>query len=209
MTNKDKEQLIKKYERTIAYTATRLTSDTDLQDDLKQEGAIGLFLSIDKFDEEKSNNKSQHQYFIMCIRFAMLDYLTKYSRVVKIPKHLFRGNEELRRAQIAVSLDHIIEGDETNDENQSTFAEQLSIENDENKYDEEKLRVIYNQIEQLSPYQQQLFQMYFFEDQSKTDIAATSISGKTVTRQATGQNINGCILKIKQNISKANNIKLG
>ena len=208
LTPKDKENIIKKYEKSIAYAASKLTSDTDLQDDLKQEGSIGLYLALDKWDETKSNNKTQHQFYVMHIRYTMLDYLTKYSRVVKIPKHLFRGNEELRRAHISVSLDHFIDSDETNEDNQSTFAEQLIMDNEEHKYDEEKLRVIKNQINQLSPYQQELFDLYFFQDLSKTEISKTEISGKTVTRQSIGQHINGCIDKIKQNISKTNNIKL-
>ena len=192
-----KENILKKYEKTISYIANRLTYDKELQEDLKQEGTIGLLYAIETYNPLISTNKSQHSYFCDNIRYKMLQYLNDYSRVVRIPRNKYNGDPESRSFNQKVSIDSFYNEDDDN-----SFLDILLLDNNEVEIDEDKLRLIINEIYKLTSYQQKLFKLHFFDGYSKTDLSKMIIDGKKVTRQAVGQAINGCIDKIKNRLNR-------
>jgi RNA polymerase sigma factor (sigma-70 family) len=197
-----KENILKNYEKTISYIASRLTYDKDILDDLKQEGAIGLLYAIDNYNSLISNNKSQHSFFCDNIRYKMLNYLNDYSRTIRTPRNKFNGDPEARNAKQTISIDNVF-----NEEDENSILDIFLLDDNVFEIDEDRLRVIINEIYKLTPYQQKLFKLHFFDGYSKTDLSKMIIDGKRVTRQSIGQTINGCVGKIKTNISK-NKIKL-
>ena len=121
-----KENILKKYEKTISYIANRLTYDKELQEDLKQEGTIGLLYAIETYNPLISTNKSQHSYFCDNIRYKMLQYLNDYSRVVRIPRNKYNGDPESRSFNQKVSIDSFYNEDDDN-----SFLDILLLDNNE------------------------------------------------------------------------------
>lgn len=66
-------------------------------DDLVQEGYLGLFSALDRFDYSQGRDYSK--YFEYGIRTAMREALSKYSRTVRIPRYML---ERIRKIEKAV-----------------------------------------------------------------------------------------------------------
>src|SRR6476620_2040564 len=189
------DNIFKKYEKTISYMASRMTYDKDLQDDLKQEGSIGLLYAIDKYDEDISVNKTQHSFFCDNIRYFMLNYLNDYSRVVRIPRNKYNKDPEMRNFNQKVSIDRVY-SDNEDDEFENNILDIFLLKDEEN-IDEDQLLVVLHHIYKLTTYQQTLFKLHFFDGYSKTDLSKMLIDGKKSSRQNIGQHINSCVEKIK------------
>lgn len=83
---KQYNQLLKQYTRYIEFMAnTWSNGDQEMAKELEQVGRIELYEIMDKIDEEKGD---QTTYVTMMVKYAMKEYLTKYSNIIRIPNHI-------------------------------------------------------------------------------------------------------------------------
>lgn len=83
---KQYNQLLKQYTRYIEFMAnTWSNGDQEMAKELEQAGRIELFEIMNKINEEKGN---QTAYVTTSIKYAMKEYLTNYSRTIRIPAHV-------------------------------------------------------------------------------------------------------------------------
>lgn len=84
MKNKEFLELKKRYDRLIRVTAIKLDIDNTLFPDLYQVGLIALYEAESKYKEEQG---TLHTFIMRYITYEMMDYLTNFSRTVRIPSN--------------------------------------------------------------------------------------------------------------------------
>lgn len=78
------EEVLKKYERYVHVTASRYSINEYQKEELVQAARIATWKAYNKYDSTKGD---MHKYLIVYIKGSMMNYLTTYSRLIKVPAH--------------------------------------------------------------------------------------------------------------------------
>jgi RNA polymerase sigma factor (sigma-70 family) len=99
--NNNRDKLVRKYKLLVMKIAKKYAAILGLQhmeDDLVQEGYIGLLYAIDRFDISKINvdisKNLLYSYARICIDYYIKNFLYKRIRTVRVPKSIIYKKDE-------------------------------------------------------------------------------------------------------------------
>lgn len=183
-TNTEINHLLKLYKRYIITIASSLTTDEYVKTELIQEGEINLYKASINYSEDKGN---LHAYILTYLRYGMLNYLTTYSRTIKIPAnkvHQFKKEGESTHIPM-ISLDKQI----GTEDNTNTLNDLIEDHIEDNSLDDsqELIRALLRQyLSKLKPKWQTILNLRYIEEKSITEISEIlGISKQTIDVQIT------------------------
>ncbi|MFN3411452.1 MAG: sigma-70 family RNA polymerase sigma factor [Exilispira sp.] len=89
------EKILDIFKPIINYLASRFEINPSYKEDLIQEGIIGLYHAVNKYDSEKSNNFGMYAYF--WIKQAISRMADKSSSLIRIPIRKFQKIRKLKK----------------------------------------------------------------------------------------------------------------
>lgn len=155
MTNKEYNELKYKYDRFIRVTAIRLDIDNSMFQELYQVGLIALYEAESKYKEEQG---TFHTFIMRYITYEMMDYLTNFSRTVRIPSNrlIEAKKDDSIQLKTSISINTPINEDYTIED--TLGYEEIDDSLDDNqKLIRSRLR---EEMDKLKPQYQQIIWMY-------------------------------------------------
>ena len=178
-TEKEFEELLKKYENYIKKTAYNQSNDDFMRKELIQQAKINLWLAYQRYDESKGDF---HNYAQSYIRGGILSYINYYSTAYRTPVKQMSENKVERK--VKVDFDFDIE------------EKQEDKEIDDVQY--LQLKAIDRVVSKFSDEEQSLYQLYF-----KNNLAINQISDKMqIPSIVVNQKMSNIRAKIKRGIKK-------
>jgi len=108
-TQSKADELLARYQRTISLLASKYASYTGLdEEDLSQEGIIGLARAARDFEEDRSD--TFHTFAIYKIKDAMREFSSKQADNVKIPQYLQEASRLAIKLQKVMNLAGLVQG---------------------------------------------------------------------------------------------------
>ncbi len=150
--------ILKKYSKYIKTIAISFNKDKYL-DDLFQAGSIGLYRAYETYNKDKGKF---HNYAMRMIKFEMWDFLSEYSRMIRLPNHAVNKilKEELKETYV--------ESFETPINHEKGILSDIIVEN----INEDKDYTLLNEIiNELKPKYRDIVRMYYYEDMNAAQIS--------------------------------------
>jgi RNA polymerase sigma factor (sigma-70 family) len=201
-TSTEIEILLKEYKRYIIKIASTLTNDEYIKQELIQEGEINLYKAHINFNYTEGDF---HPYVISYLRGGMLNYLTTYSRTIKVAANAVH---HINRTE-GLSFNSMLSLDKTiGDEDSSTLGEMVEDHVEDNSLDdiaEAKLGLLRHYIPKLKEQWQTIIKLRYFEEKNYDEIGEHI----NISREAVRQQHDRAITKLQEmfKVEQTNHIK--
>lgn len=147
ITDSEITKLIKEWERYINVVAFSIGGQTDFINDLKSVGQMALIEAYKRYNDNKGDERA---YFTTCIKYQMMDFMTKYSRIIHLPAAKIKEKEdELQIKHKMFNLSKPI--NEDGDTIENFLQDENSLDAFENIEENSEITKLKNAIAQLKP----------------------------------------------------------
>jgi RNA polymerase sigma factor (sigma-70 family) len=192
------------YDRYIQKLANKYSQDK-FYDDLYQEGHIGLHLATQNYDEKYGDFHNYAQWYIVG---RMKNYLTNFSRTVKIPASQLNKNNKSYNEDYQYIIDgHTISIDQQIGDEDKTYGDLYLPPHQPEEFKEEEpiIKLLRQYLDQLKERYQTILNLRYNEAMTLEEIAEKL----NVTREAVRLQHDKAIAKLQElfNVEKTNHTK--